>query len=700
MKEKIKSIKNKFLILGIALLILLSGVFLLSACGGKNSYSVSISVDGQYLYLDMFGSGNISFKNDELKNSGLNLYGYDVYDYSELKVLINGKEDSELFSKNDNSGSMHSNQIKGDRIQIGTFMLAEINEDVTITISGAKEKEVSFAFMRADDERLGDNKFTPKNQATFNENYDKYIQNYSTKLKERDYQNLDTFYKAENIASSTSNGYTSVDWLFKDDKNVILHKDENEDNTIYKPYEFKYNASEFFNKYLVTYYSYITPDGLFTNNSDGSPMENLPSGTKEYKYQKYVFTNGILNTYNNYDTFAIFEILSEKKYGYYDGVKIKNYEYNFENYNSYDGILTNYGKDVEDVYKPLNKDNITVEQLRKQSNYVFELYEKNLFVFDFSILNVKEKNILINYSDGQNICFVDASLSSVYTDGHFNGYDSSLEKIGGVDEKSTFYITNLPNKIEEGVSGIDFSKAEIYINGTKLEGTLGGYTYVPADTETGVEEYFECYISANVVGIDFYSKERLLDNDLLLDNDNNEEFVITIKNIDFDNAKGLSKIKVTDNTQSNIPFITSETNYETSSNAVYSWNEGNTVYAYVQTENYGVPNKISVLFNPQGGLDITKTPKISIKKGDETKVIDIMAQINKGLEDDTSLQDFSNVVDDSNHRHISWSEDRYEIKVSFYQSEEINIQSLSTINIKLQLDGAYTDWLEMNCELI
>ena len=248
MKEKIKSIKNKFLILGIALLILLSGVFLLSACGGNKNYSVSMTIDGQYLYLDMFGSGNISFKKDDIKNSELKLYGYDVYDYSELKVLINGKEDSELFSKNDNSGSMHSNQINGRTIQIGTFMLAKINEDVTITISGAKEKEVSFAFMRADDERLGDNIPISIDQSTFDNNYETYIQNYSTKLKERDYQNLDTFYKAENIASSTSNGYTSVDWLFKDDKNVILYEDENEDNTIYKPYEFKYNASEFFNK--------------------------------------------------------------------------------------------------------------------------------------------------------------------------------------------------------------------------------------------------------------------------------------------------------------------------------------------------------------------------------------------------------------------------------------------------------------------
>ena len=450
--------KKKILMLVMAFAIILPAAFLLSACCGKKSYSVSISVDGHYLYLEMFGSEDISFKNDELNNSGLNLYGYDVYDYSELKVLINGKEDSELFSKNDNSGSMYSNQIKGETIQIGTFMLGKINEDVTITISGAKEKEVSLAFMRADDERLGDNILKPENQAIFNANYDKYIQNYSTKLKERDYQNLDTFYQTENIASATSNGYTSVEWLFKDDKNVILYEDENEENTIYKPYEFKYNASEFFNKYLVTYYAYITPDGIFTGSSDGSPMENLPSGTKEYKYQKYVFTNGILNTYNYYDTFAIFEILSDKKYGYYDGVKIKNYEYNFENYNSYDGILTNYGKDVEDVYKPLNKDNITVEQLRKQSNYVFELYEKNLFVFDFSNMNVKEKNILVNYSSVEkNFYSIDASLSSVYADGHFE-YETSLGEIGGVDEKSTFYIVNLPNKIE-GVSGIDFSKA-------------------------------------------------------------------------------------------------------------------------------------------------------------------------------------------------------------------------------------------------
>ena len=76
-----------------------------------------------------------------------------------------------------------------------------------------------------------------------------------------------------------------------------------------------------------------------------------------------------------------------------------------------------------------------------------------------------------------------------------------------------------------------------------------------------------------------------------------------------------------------------------------------------------------------------------------------MSQINKGLTDPTSLQDFSNVLDKIDHRHISWSEDGYKIQVSFYQPE-INIQYLSTINIQLQLDGTYTDWLEMNCEYI
>lgn len=645
----------------------------------------------------MFGSEDISFKNDELNNSGLNLYGYDVYDYSELKVLINGKEDSELFSKNDNSGSMYSNQIKGETIQIGTFMLGKINEDVTITISGAKEKEVSFAFMRADDERLGDNKLTPENQATFDNNYETYIENYSTKLKERDYQNLDTFYQTdqtENIASATSNGYTDVEWLFKDDKNVVLYEDDIEENTIYKPYEFKYNASEFFNKYLVTYYAYIEPNGAMSGGYDSSQLENLPSGTKEYKYQAYVFRNG-----DFYDRYAVFEILSDEKYGYYDGVEIRNYEYNFGNYGSDEGILDNYYKIVVDPYKPLNKDNITVEQLRKQSNYVFELYEKNLFVFDFSNMNVKEKNILINYSDGKNICSINASLSSDYSDGYFGSYGTSLDEIGGVDEKSTFYIINLPNK--EGVSCIDFSNAEIYINGTKLEGALGGYKYVPANAETGVEEYFECYINAGFVEIDFYSKERLLDAALSLDNDK-EKFVITIKNINFDSAEGLSKIKVTDRTQSNLPSIVSGTYDDTFSNTntVYSWNEGNTVYAYVRTGNDEDPNKISVYFNPFGGLDITKTPKVSIKKGgDIIKEIDIMAQINKGLTDPTSLQDFSNVLDKIDHRHISWSEDGYKIEVIFNQPE-INIQYLSTINIQLQLDGTYTDWLEMNCEFI
>ena len=76
-----------------------------------------------------------------------------------------------------------------------------------------------------------------------------------------------------------------------------------------------------------------------------------------------------------------------------------------------------------------------------------------------------------------------------------------------------------------------------------------------------------------------------------------------------------------------------------------------------------------------------------------------MAQINKGLEDPSSLEDFKDETD--GYRYISWSEDGYEIKVGFYLSEsEIGIQSLSTINIKLQLDRTYTDWLEMNCEFI
>ena len=114
---------------------------------------------------------------------------------------------------------------------------------------------------------------------------------------------------------------------------------------------------------------------------------------------------------------------------------------------SSDGILDNYGNIVSNVYKPINKDNITVEELRRQSNLVFELYEKNLFVFNFSNMNAKEKNILINYIDGKNICSIDAILFSDYCDEYLGSYGTSLEEIGGVDEKSTFYIINLPNKL-------------------------------------------------------------------------------------------------------------------------------------------------------------------------------------------------------------------------------------------------------------
>ena len=135
-------------------------------------------------------------------------------------------------------------------------------------------------------------------------------------------------------------------------------------------------------------------------------------------------------------------------------------------------------------------------------------------------MEVKGKYVLISN--------VDAALTTDFNDGQFGGsYGNQLADIGKVDTKSTFYIINLPNKLD-GVSGIDFSSAEIYVNGTKLEGALGGYEYVPANTETGTEEYFECYINAGVFEVDFYSKEKLLNNDLMLDNER-EKFEITIQ---------------------------------------------------------------------------------------------------------------------------------------------------------------------------
>ena len=112
----------------------------------------------------------------------------------------------------------------------------------------------------------------------------------------------------------------------------------------------------------------------------------------------------------------------------------------------------------------------------------------------------------------------------------------------------------------------------------------------------------------------------------------------------------------------------------------------------MQTGTENNSNKIIVEFNPFGGLDTA--PKVSIKKGSDIKEIDIMAQIQKGLADANSLQDFSDVQDEFNsYRYISWTEDGYEIKVEFNQVE-IGIQSLSTIRITSQLDTTYSDWLE------
>ena len=306
-------------------------------------------------------------------------------------------------------------------------------------------------------------------------------------------------------------------------------------------------------------------------------------------------------------------------------------------------------------------------------------------------MEVKGKYVLISN--------VDAALTTDFNDGQFGGsYGNQLADIGKVDTKSTFYIINLQNKLD-GVSGVDFLNAEIYVNGTKLEGALGGFTYVPANKETGMEEYFECYINANVVEVDCYSKESLLDRDLLINSNNNEKFEITIKNINFDNATGLSKVKATDTTSANIPTITSSTDYDMGSKIVYSWVEGNTIYAYAQTSDELNLNNLEVVFNPFGNSDKTKTPKVSIKKGSNIKEIDVMAQINKGLADSSALQNWVNELDQINdNRTIGLTEYGYQLTIKFWQSE-VDIQYISTISVKTQFDETYTDWWEFTCKL-
>ncbi len=154
--------KKKVIGFLILLAVFLPSIVLFSACScSKKDYNITFeNFDNTKLSMG-FVTGDSTYKVSELFNKVSSLGGYDVYDYSEFEVLVNGEPNTELFNK-----YSYSNEyaIVGNNIQLGHFNFNNVKSDITISFTGIKERVVEIGFMASNDERLADKKFKKNNQ--------------------------------------------------------------------------------------------------------------------------------------------------------------------------------------------------------------------------------------------------------------------------------------------------------------------------------------------------------------------------------------------------------------------------------------------------------------------------------------------------------------------------------------------------------
>ena len=667
--------KNKIIGLVFAVCLIVPAVFLFSACGGKQDYNVTFEIDKTKVLAQELSQEGAVFKSSYFDNFRPILQGYDIYDYSNFDVLINGVSAKDRFTKNYQDTNTY---IMGAKVNLGELNLSGIGSDVKVTFTGIEEKPIKIAFLLSDDERLG-------NQATIIETSDLY--NYNEKVKEFgnsfrvkfnqiDFETLSNMYTEQiQIGKDTnSKDYTKSNWLFVDDKNKPMYVDEDEIQQ-YEPYFFTFNASEFFNPISQKCYKYVY-QGI--SSTSDFPQTNLPNGTITYIYDEYNYNNVGFNMY------------AENGFGYYSGITASHYRYN----NTYEGqentsIAGNFlNGNITLSYSPLFSNSQTAQDLQNQSSISFNLYPENLIVFDVTQLDYAH---------------IEASLMNLSAILENDFGTSSAVDLGAVNTSRTFKIIDLGVTGGDYDYGIDFSNARVMLNGIELTGNLGSYQYVPADLESGIAEHFVCTLNAGILPISTYTKEEILSKEFYLDN----QFRLTMENIDFSNATNVSKIKISstmnDYTGGFVPIYNQGADW--SLMPIYQLEENGDVIAYVANESkiFGdefVLNNLGAFFIQPFIPFETKNQKVTVKKDNDVDLtIDVIAKVKAVVADEA----VGNVTQEGSDLKISWQENGYNIIVSFTLIDNTENSIVSTnvqsIEIYTTADNNVSVW-EFSCDSI
>ena len=453
--------KKKILILALALVLIIPVMLFATACGGsKTEAKITLATtDESKISCDYAGW---SFPvNSSITSAPV--YGYNIYDYSELKVLVNGEvvNDNSIFQPNNFS----INSYNGSRVQIGTLYFGTFKENTTISFdeSSIKDIEIKIGFIHNSDSRLDwiFDTTGPNIEKGSDTNLSTFQSNYKVKINNSDLEKLE---EQQDIKITPDKyGLVSAEYLFSNDTDYQI-TDSSKENK-YSPYMFTYNVSDFFEFDSSAYDA--KPMFLYSENGFGYYNFNDENDAQP---------NAICG--ENYE-FEVGSLIESTQEQYYD--------YTIGNYSR----STIQIDDDEIVYfKDMADKGVDVKNM---SNMKLNFYDNNLIIL--STDNMKISNFEAT---------VENYAGSITTE--LGGSSSNISPIGNVNTNRTFYATTLN---DEAVSGFDFSETVVSINDTiipeitsKTDDDIAWY-----ELKKNGKEYFEITIVKDILPVDFYTNE-------------------------------------------------------------------------------------------------------------------------------------------------------------------------------------------------
>ena len=453
--------KKKILILALALVLIIPVMLFATACGGsKNEAKITLATTDNSKISHYYAGWSFPVNSSITQ---VDVYGYNIYDYSELKVLVNGEvvNDNSIFQPNDFS----INSYDGSSVRIGTLYFDTFKENTTISFdeSSIKDIEIKVGFIHNSDSRLDwiFDTAGPYKEKGSDTNLSTFQSNYKVKINNSDLEKLE---EQQDIKITPDKyGLVSAEYLFSNDTDYQI-TDSSKENK-YSPYMFTYNVSDFFAFDSSAYYA--KPMFLYSENGFGYYNFNDENDAQP---------NAICGENYEFEVGSLIESTQEQYYDYTIG--------------DYSRSTIQIDDDEIVYFKDMADKGVDVKNM---SNMEVDFYDNNLIIL--STDNMKTSNFEAT---------VENYAASITTE--LDGSSTNICPIGNVNTNRTFYVTTLN---DEDVSGFDFSETVVSINDTiipkitsKTSDDVAWY-----ELKKNGKEYFEITIAKDILPVDFYTNE-------------------------------------------------------------------------------------------------------------------------------------------------------------------------------------------------